>query len=55
MPENERKDQNPSDMVRIDLTQEQKDEAKERKEKDTESAELGGEELEQRIAPIAFQ
>ena len=43
------------DIVRIDLTQPQREQVKQATGKDAEAIELGVEELEQRIAPIRWQ
>ena len=43
------------DIVRIDLTQPQREQVKQATGKDAEAIELGVQELEQRIAPVKVQ
>jgi len=45
--------QNENDIVRIDLTEKQKEQVKEATEKSAEAIELTVQELESRIAPVA--
>jgi len=46
--------QNEKEVIRIDLTKQQKDQVKKEIGKDAEAIELTAEELESRIAPIHF-